>query len=61
MGDKLAFGNLPEPFLQAGQKPRFFRDLLELRARKFRQLGHNFVETHSWSLAHLNFSYDAKP
>jgi hypothetical protein len=33
--DELAFGNLSEPFIQAGQKLGFLRDLLEFRARTF--------------------------
>ena len=32
MGNQLAFFNLPEPFLQAGQELGFLRDLLEFRA-----------------------------
>jgi hypothetical protein len=32
----------------------FLRDLLEFRASKFRELCHNFVETHPWILAHLD-------
>jgi hypothetical protein len=42
--DELAFCNLSEPFIQAGEKLGFLRDLLEFRTRKFRQLGHDFVE-----------------
>jgi len=60
VGDELAFCNLSEPFIQAGQKLGFLRDLLEFRTRKFWQLGDNFIETHLWILAYLDPSYDAK-
>jgi hypothetical protein len=54
VGNQLAFFNLPEPFLQAGQKLGFLRDLLEFRASKFWELCHDFVEAHPWILAHLD-------
>jgi len=50
--DELAFCNLSEPFIQAGQKLGFLRDLLEFRTRKFRQLGNDFVEAHPSILPH---------
>jgi hypothetical protein len=51
--DELAFCNLSEPFIQAGQKLGILRDLLEFRTRKFWQLRHDFVETHLQILAYL--------
>jgi hypothetical protein len=41
--DELAFGNLSEPFIQAGQKLGLLRDLLKFRTRKFWQLGNDFI------------------
>jgi hypothetical protein len=43
--DELTFCNLSEPFIHAGQKLGFLRDLLEFRTRKIWQLGHDFIET----------------
>jgi hypothetical protein len=45
--------NLSQPFVRAGQKLGFLRDLLEFRTRKFSQLGHDFIETHLQIFAHL--------
>jgi hypothetical protein len=52
--DKPAFCNLSEPFIQAGQKFGFLRDLLEFRTRKFWQLGNDFIEAHLSILAYLD-------
>ena len=59
MRDELAFCNLSEPFIQAGQKLGFLRDLLEFRTRKIWQLGHDFIETQLQICAFWP-SYDAK-
>ena len=54
MWDEPAFCNLSEPFIQAGQKLGFLRDLLEFRTRKFWQLGNDFIEAHLSILAYLD-------
>src|ERR1700740_902379 len=54
VGNQLACFNLPESFLQTDQKLGFLRDLLEFRAGKFRELCHDFIETHPWILAYLD-------
>jgi hypothetical protein len=52
--DEPAFCNLSEPFIQAGQKLGFLRDLPEFRTRKFWQLGNDFIEAHLSILAYLD-------
>jgi hypothetical protein len=48
---------LSEPFIQGGQKIGFLRYLPEFRARKFRELLEDFIETHPQILAHLDLEH----